>query len=83
MDYINLLVKANRALLKKCKELQNNSNNDFVESDCAQLVEKCDKLNKENLSMKERIAKLELSIYSLNKELEKKNTTIISLKSQL
>lgn len=79
MDYVELLIKANRALLKKCKSLQENTQ--FVESDCSQLVEKCDKLNEENLSMKEKIAKLELSLYALNKELEKKNATIISLKS--
>lgn len=80
MDYITYLIKANKALLNKVKQLQSDiKNNKEFEVDENTYYVKYNKINAENLTLKEKIAKLELEVASTNHELEKRNKTIQAL----
>lgn len=80
MDYITYLIKANKALLNKVKQLQSEIKiNKESEVDENTYYVKYNKVNAENLFLKEKIAKLELEVASTNHELEKRNKTIQSL----
>lgn len=80
MDYITYLIKANKALLNKVKQLQLEiKNNKEAEIDESTYYIKYNKINAENLTLKEKIAKLELEVASTNHELEKRNKTIQQL----
>lgn len=80
MNYVEYLIKANKALLKKVKQLQQKlKESEEVEKDESTYYVKYNKLSVENLSLKERISKLELEIASTNHELEKRNKTISQL----
>lgn len=68
MDYIVNLIKAQKHLLKRVKELSEIPH-DFY-------YDKYLKLNKENLDLKEKISELESQIFTLNRELDKKNAEI-------
>lgn len=84
MEYVKLLIKAHKALLKKVKALeeenkvlQSNEANDSIYYD------KYNKVNAEKLALENQIAKLELESYAKDRELEKRNITIKNLQSEL
>ena len=75
MKYVDNLIKAQRALIVKYENLKQSIN---VEDTYA---EKFSAINQENLNLKEQVAKLELDVYHLTKELEKRNAIISSIKN--
>lgn len=80
MNYVEYLIKANKALLVKVKQLQQIIKDcKEAENDESTYYAKYNKLNIENLNLKEKISKLELEIASTNHELEKRNKTITQL----
>lgn len=82
MDYVGFLIKAQKALLKKVKQLQmENVELRSLESDEETYYAKYNKVNAENLQLKDQIAKLELESYSKDRELEKRNAIILDLKN--
>lgn len=82
MDYVGFLIKAQKALLKKVKQLQvENEELRSLESDEETYYAKYNKVNAENLQLKDQIAKLELESYSKDRELEKRNAIILDLKN--
>lgn len=84
MDYIKNLIQANKALIKKVKQLKlENESLQNDKNDENTYYEKFNRANSENLTLKNRIAELELEVYSKNRELEKRNTTILQLKKSL
>lgn len=73
MDYITNLIKAHKHLLKIVKErAARDSDPDFY-------YEKYLKSNEENLALKEKISTLETQVFSLNKEINKRNIEIQKL----
>lgn len=82
MDYVNFLIKANKALLRKVKQLQSEME-DLKSSQGSEdaYYEKFNRVNAENLLLKDQVAKLELENYSKDRELEKRNALILDLKS--
>ena len=84
MDYIKNLIQANKALIKKVKQLKlENESLQNDKNDENTYYEQFNRANSENLTLKNRIAELELEVYSKNRELEKRNTTILQLKNSL
>lgn len=82
MNYIFNLIKAHKALIKAYRSLQSQlksleSSQDLEDS----YATKFNIVNRENLSLKEQVAKLELDIFHLTKELEKRNALIQTLKN--
>lgn len=73
MDYVGNLIKAQKHLIKKVRELQSVPQ-DFY-------YEKYLKLNEENLALKEQISRLETQIYTLNREITKKSAELRALQS--
>ena len=84
MDYIGHLIKANKALLKKVKQLQTELAENAESADSENIYyAKYNAANEENLNLKNQIAKLELEAYTKDRELEKRNATIIQLRNSL
>ena len=79
MDYIALLIKAHKALLKK---VQSNEFGALKDENLEDLYAKLDKQNSENLRLKNQVADLELKLASANRELEKRNATILQLSAK-
>lgn len=75
VKYVDNLIKAQKALIVKYENLKQSIN---VEDTYA---EKFSAINQENLNLKEQVAKLELDVYHLTKELEKRNAIISSIKN--
>lgn len=78
---IEELLNTIKKLNTKVRELQLSSedSSDIVDS----YYEKYKTVNAENISLKEKIADLEIKISSLNFELEQRNNKIITLKDQI
>ena len=71
MNYIDELIKNQKLLISKIKELQ--SSEDDVESYYKGLY---DKVNKDNLLLKEYSTQLEMDVYKLRKSLKEKDIEI-------
>lgn len=77
MDYITSLIQAQRKLLSLVKSLRDKTDTESA------YFNKCEKLEKENLLLQDKVAKLEIDRYNANKKIEQDNITILRLKSAL
>jgi hypothetical protein len=72
MDYVGNLIKAQRALLSKIKEMAERDSETYY-------YEKYEHANSDNLELKEKLANAEFKITQLEKELTNKNNLIQQL----
>lgn len=72
MDYVGNLIKAQRALLSKIKEMAERDSETYY-------YEKYEQANSDNLELKEKLANAEFKITQLEKELTNKNNLIQQL----
>jgi len=77
MDHITSLIQAQRKLLSLVRSLRDKADTESI------YFNKCEKLEKENLLLQDKIAKLEMDRYNANKKIEQDNITILRLKSAL
>lgn len=75
MDYIGNLIKAQKLLIAKIKEMSERDSETYY-------YEKYETANSENLELKEKLANSEFKITQLEKELANKNLLIQQLSSK-
>ena len=72
MDYVGNLIKAQKALIAKIKEMSERDSETYY-------YEKYEQANSDNLELKEKLATAEFKITQLEKELTSKNNLIQQL----
>ena len=76
MDYIKNLIKAQKYILIRVKQLEE----ELADQTSNKYYEKYLKLSEENLTLQEKVHKLEIEAAAANRELEQRNRVIFNLK---